>query len=268
MEVDLTRIKKIARSYYFSKTDDVNKKNDILSDLWYAVHIPVMRVVKSLENLASDEIAQLPWNIKRLADQLKESAHDYLGDVCKFINNGVIEPTKRLSFHLKELACFNKNKADKRLRFGRAFQLGRIGGNFLLVGKSDSVQMPDKKAVKSMLKLHQDLFPKTPSPSVALDKGYYTKANAAYLKKKTGIDMGLQKPSKVKAEKHSKDYTELIKRRNGIEPLIGHAKRGGQLGKSRMKYDRTIESSGYSAILGFNGRQLIRYLTGQVPNAA
>jgi len=29
-----------------------------------------------------------------------------------------------------------------------------------------------------------------------------------------------------------------------------------------MKYDETTESAGYCAILGFNGRQLIRYLKG------
>ena len=53
-------------------------------------------------------------------------------------------------------------------------------------------------------------------------------------------------------------WETLNKRRAGIEPLIGHTKQGGQLGKSRMKNDRNIEASGYGAVLGFNLRQLIR----------
>jgi IS5 family transposase len=39
-----------------------------------------------------------------------------------------------------------------------------------------------------------------------------------------------------------------------IEPLIGYTKQGGQLGKSRMKNDRNLESSGYAAVLGVNLR--------------
>jgi hypothetical protein len=50
---------------------------------------------------------------------------------------------------------------------------------------------------------------------------------------------------------------------NGIEPLIGHAKQGGQLGQSRMKTDETSLAAGYAAIGGFNLRQLIRPLLGK-----
>lgn len=53
-------------------------------------------------------------------------------------------------------------------------------------------------------------------------------------------------------------------RRAGIEPLIGHTKQGGQLGRSRMKSDETTKSAGYAAVFGFNLRQLTRYLIGEV----
>ena len=57
----------------------------------------------------------------------------------------------------------------------------------------------------------------------------------------------------------SKEREEgLLNRRSGIEPLIGHVKHGGQLGRSRMKSDKVIEASGYTAVLGFNMRQLIK----------
>ena len=51
----------------------------------------------------------------------------------------------------------------------------------------------------------------------------------------------------------------------GIEAIIGHLKNGWQMGRNRMKYDRSTESAGYCAVLGFNMRQMMRYLTGQVP---
>ena len=61
-------------------------------------------------------------------------------------------------------------------------------------------------------------------------------------------------PSDIKKEVRIK----LINRRAGIEPFIGHVKHRGQLGRSRMKTDETILSSAYSAVLGFNLRQIIR----------
>jgi len=42
------------------------------------------------------------------------------------------------SLHAYEVGCFNKGKLNKGLQFGRAYQLGRIGGNFLFVGECTS----------------------------------------------------------------------------------------------------------------------------------
>lgn len=50
---------------------------------------------------------------------------------------------------------------------------------------------------------------------------------------------------------------ELINRRSGIEPLIGHVKQRGQLDRSRMKSDQTIESSGFASILGFRQTRIL-----------
>ena len=81
-------------------------------------------------------------------------------DRCKysFMCHGVMVPDKALSFHAKAVCCFNKGKLSKGLQFGRAFQLGRIGGNFLLVGSCTSLRMEDKAAVCPMIEEHQGLF--------------------------------------------------------------------------------------------------------------
>ena len=57
---------------------------------------------------------------------------------------------------------------------------------------------------------------------------------------------------------------KLYCRRAGIEALIGHAKQGGQLDRSRMKSDRTTLSAGYASVLGFNLRRLTRYARGEI----
>ena len=72
-----------------------------------------------------------------------------------------------------------------------------------------------------------------------------------------GLD--LSRLSEGEAEIHAR----LVNRRSGIEPLIGHAKHGGQLGRSRMKQDETTLAAGYGAVGGFNLRQLVRHLLGK-----
>ncbi len=63
---------------------------------------------------------------------------------------------------------------------------------------------------------------------------------------------------------HSEGTLEkLANRRAGIEPLIGHIKRGGQLGRSQMKKDESTKAAGYTAVLGFNLRQTKHYLAGK-----
>ena len=60
----------------------------------------------------------------------------------------------------------------------------------------------------------------------------------------------------------------LRNRRAGIEPLIGHTKKGGQLGKSRMKSDTATLAAGYGSVLGFHLRQMVRWQQGKMNIAA
>src|SRR5215467_14290262 len=103
--------------------------------------------------------------------------------------------------------------------------------------------------------------------SFGTDKGYYSQANHDYLGAVAGLkELGLQPPGLdigSLAESEAETHTRLADRRAGIAPLIGHSKQGGQLGQSRMKTDDTTLAAGYSAVGGFNLRQLIRHLLGK-----
>ena len=84
---------------------------------------------------------------------------------------------KVMSFHLGDVACFNKMKEGKDLQFGRQLQLGRIGGNFMIVTASTTIRMDDKRSVGPMIKEHQALFGEGTLQSYGTDKGYYSHAN-------------------------------------------------------------------------------------------
>jgi len=264
--INLKEIKAKARDCFFNKSQDVKEKSRLLYELWTCVFDQVAPALNVVEKLLDEtDWIQMPWNVKRAAQQLLLYGRQHFLDVCWFLNHGTMQIGKRLSFHLTQVSCFNKGKLGKGLQFGRAFQLGRIAGNFLIVEKCTSVRMDDKESLRPMIKTHQELFGKSDKVSVATDKGYYSKNNVSLLEHETLEASGLQKPGSPRAsptKKESAKQADLVNRRTGIEPLIGHVKHGGQLGKSRMRYDRTAESSGYCAVLGFNGRQLIRYLKG------
>lgn len=262
--VNIKKIGSKAREYFFlPKKSKKEIKDEKLTSLLDVVSAEINPVIEVCESLDESLIKKIRWNIKRTINQIRETARQYLKDVKTFLIEGAIVPTKRISFHLKEVACFSKGKLGKKYQFGRGFQLGRIKGNFLFVTKCDSVQMPDKTSFGAIIKEHEDTFGSSKINSVSTDKGFYSNKNEKLLFEKNVVEIGIQRPHNIK-KKHPKPLTEadiekLTNRRSGIEPLIGHLKQGGQLGRSRMKSDRGMESSGYTSVLGFNLRQMIRH---------
>lgn len=128
--------------------------------------------------------------------------------------------------------------------------------------------MPDAQSLPKMLNEHQNLFGKGVLQSVAVDKGYYALENEQLLINMSVPDIHLPRPNRTlnaAPETTPWPIRQLLhNRRAGIEPLIGHAKHGGQLGRSRMKSDETTKSAGYAAVFGFNLRQLTRHIAGEV----
>ena len=101
-----------------------------------------MPVLNNMHQLTNKVVAGKHWPIRRAMDihswrgcQLLQQIHDYLFE-------GIINTTIS-SLHAYDVGCFNKGKLNKGLHFGRAYQLGRVDGNFLVVGECTSVYMPD-----------------------------------------------------------------------------------------------------------------------------
>jgi len=269
MEVNIKKIKSIARKYWFlSKTTLPEEKNKIFEELYNCVNEEVSLVVDNVGCIPNNMLDNIPWNINNAFIQIRDLAKKYLSDVKYFIENGSMIPDKILSFHLNQVKCFTKEKPGKKYQFGRVFQLARVKGNFLFASKLDEVDVSDKHAIEPILQTHKALFGNDNLESVSADKAYYSKNNEKMLNKAGVKDICLQRPANVKSEPISPlpKYKEeiLVNRRSGIEPLIGHAKQSGQLGRSRMKSDRTIEASGFASILSFNLKQMTRYATGKV----
>lgn len=271
--VNMKKISSTAREYFFLPKNSAKEiKDKKLMALLSVVQEEVNPVVQACQDLNEQQIKKMPWNQKRTIDQIRELAIQYLKDVHTFLIEGSMVLTKRLSFHLKEVVCITKGKLGKKYQFGRVFQLGRITGNFFFVGDCTSLHMPDKTSLEPMIKEHEQIFGKVDINSVSTDKGYYSSKNEKILVKIGVEEIGIQRPINIK-KAHPKPISKeceekLINRRSGIEPLIGHIKHGGQMGRSRMKSDKTIECSGYTSVLGFNLRQLVRHQKGKYEKKA
>jgi len=273
LSVNMKKISSTAREYFFLPKNVAKEiKTEKLMSLLRVVQEEINPVINVCQNLSEIQIKKMPWNQKRTINQIRELAVQYLKDVYTFLIAGAMVPTKRISFHLKEVVCITKGKLGKKYQFGRVFQLGRIKGNFLFVGNCTSTHMPDKTSLEPMMKEHEQTFGSVSINSVSTDKGYYSNKNEKMLVEKGVEEIGIQRPANIKKE-HPKPLTKeceakLVNRRSGIEPLIGHVKQGGQMGRSRMKSDNTIEASGYTSVLGFNLRQLIRHQKGKYEKKA
>ena len=261
-QINLTWIVKKYQEYIFLAKNTVKaKRQEVFRELHTFVQKELRDFVKYVECLPRDFIESLPWNYLDIAKLISEDARRYLLDVGHFVMTGCMKKNKILSLKLRDVVCVKKGKLGKEKEFGRVFQLGRIGGNFLVPYFCTSLRMDDKETLPQVILEHLFRFnPKGPL-SVATDKGYYSGYNVEFVKEMTGNADGIQRPANVKDQGGLPRTKELFNRRAGVEPLIGHAKRFG-LGKSMMKSDEATLASGYRSVTGFNLHQLMRNLEG------
>ena len=272
-EIDMKKIKGIAKQHYFEKSKAIKQKvearKQALAKLWGVVSEAIQPVIRFARTLDEPFILEsLPIRDKVLLTNFIQKAPALISELFERCYGHIPQPSKVFSFHRNQVDCFNKNKHHKGLEFGRQFQIGRVGGNFVYSIPNDSIRMPDAASLKKMVVQHIHLF-QTPIESIGTDKGYYSKEN-----EQLALDFGIKEVAIQRPRRRLKDSPQnpisqdtlerLENRRAGIEPIIGHLKKYWQMGRSRMKTDKSTESSGYSALLGFNLKQMMRYLNGNV----
>jgi len=269
LSIPIVAIKQLVLFYFRLKRNKA--ETDILSKvkqrLWCDVHQAMIPVLNQLGKLEKKIGQRKHSRIRKKMETLRWRAQMFMGQAFECIFEGQRQ-TGVMSLHAYQVGYFNKGKLSGQIQFGRSYQLGRIEGNFLYVAKCDSVYMPDASSLPKMVKLHKRLFGENTINSIATDKGYYSRENERLLEKEGVDEIYLPRPDRVLDARPPKTTGQarekLHNRRAGIEPLIGHVKQGGQMRKSRMKSDFATEGAGYLSVFGFNLRQLMRCVTGQV----
>lgn len=252
------RIRKTAQGYFFlARTASIEVRRRLFKRYHGLVKRELRPVIKLYQSLGERRCRALPRHIRRTLEQVSSSGWRYLLDVGHFVRTHTLEPGKRLAFHAEAVTCIKKGKAGKPHEFGRVFQLGRIGGNFLIPFSCTDVRMQDQHSLLPAIHAHRALFGEGHLKQVGTDKGYYSATNIKAIEALAINADGVQRPSEIKQRPPPQIVQALERRRAGIEPLIQHAESFG-LGRSRMKSDQTTLASGYRAVMGFNLHQLMR----------
>ena len=260
---EIEKIRKKSKEYFFLKKNaTMEARRELFAQYHKLVNTQLSPAIDFLKTLSPKQIDSLPWNIQYHLNQIQIFGARYLQDVKHFIKTNTIKAGKILSFHAQAVACISKGKVGNPREFGRVFQLGRIGGNFLIAFSCSSIRMEDKASLLPAVLEHQRIFGLKVLKEIGTDKGYYTNANIKDINNQSIQSAGIQRPISVKNQPPLEVVKKLRDRRAGIEPLIGHAKAFG-LRKSRMKTDRATLASGYRSVMGFNLHQIVRKMKPQ-----
>jgi len=160
------------------------------------------------------------------------------------------------SWHAPETECISKGKARAPYEFGCKVSIATNlhparGGHFILQARALHGNPYDGHTLQQALDDVRDLVGRSPL-RVAVDQGYKGHRltghphTVVYI---TGQKRGVT--DKIK---------RWLKRRTVVEPIIGHAKNDGLLGRNWLKGRAGDRSNALLAAAGFNLRQLLRYL--------
>ena len=197
--VDLSKIKSKAKSYFFmAKNTARDKKKEAFKIIHDTVVEEILPVIKEAYEISQEELSKSTKKVQTLFNDVCEVGLQYLIDVEHFIKTNTIAAGKILSFHAKKVACIVKGKAGKPWEFGRIYQFGRIDGNFMMIGKANSVLNSDKNSMQQLIQEHQKMFGEGVLESVATDKGYYSQENISALKDAKVTEIGIQFPENAK----------------------------------------------------------------------
>jgi len=162
------------------------------------------------------------------------------------------------SWHAPETECISKGKARAPYEFGCKVSIATNlhpakGGHFILQARALHGNPYDGHTLKRALDDVREMVGRSPL-RVAVDQGY--KGHRLTGHPHTAVFITGQRRGVTDKIKR------WLKRRAVVEPIIGHAKNDGLLGRNWLKGRAGDRCNALLAAAGFNLRQLLRFLQG------
>lgn len=155
------------------------------------------------------------------------------------------------SFHAEEVECIGKGKLRKPYEFGNKVSIAVSGhGNFVIGVQSFHNNPYDGHTLKEAI-IDVEKMTKIEPSKIFVDLGYrgnnYSKKGSVY--------------TPYTRKSLSKDDNKMQKRRSAIEPVIGHLKQYGRMGRNFLKGIIGDVVNPIISAIGFNLRSLANRLT-------
>lgn len=215
---------------------------------WKFLRVRLRRVIRDIRR----KMAALPA-LSELSAQRLESV---LGRAAHIARQQRGDRNYLYSWHAPEVECISKGKARAPYEFGCKVSIATNlhpakGGHFILHARALHGNPYDGHTLQTALDDLQKIVGRSPS-WVATDQGYKGHKITGHLHTKvylTGQKRGVTERIK-----------RWLKRRAVVEPVIGHAKNDGLLGRNWLKGRSGDRGNALLAAAGFNLRQLLRFL--------
>jgi IS5 family transposase len=160
------------------------------------------------------------------------------------------DKNKLYSMQAPEVECIAKGKAHKKYEFGCKVSLVSTSKDNWIVGVQALHGNPyDGHTLKDALRQTEELTGWRPGNAYC-DKGYKGEPKTI---KKTAIHLANRKKQSMKPREW-----DWFKRRNAIEPIIGHAKSDHRMDRNYLKGEEGDRINAILAGCGFNIRKLLR----------
>jgi len=224
-------VKKAARYGHAKQYARVRKASNKLRTILGRVIRDIERKVETGNTTLTAKMIELLALAKRLKAQQRNSKD------------------KVYAIHAPEVACIAKGKARNPYEFGAKVSIAVTAKDSWVVGartfKGNPYDGHTLEEAFDQIKAITDRVPK----QVYVDRGY----RAAYLGQQTDVIITGQK-------RHSKATKRWMKRRNSVEPIIGHLKAGHKMQRNWLKGHLGDIMAPVLAASGFNLKKILRAL--------
>jgi transposase, IS5 family len=189
---------------------------------------------------------------RQLEKQPKLHKHfdELLGKAERLLTQKREDKNKLYSLHAPEVECIGKGKAHKKYEFGVKTSIAITHkSNFVIGIKAMSGNPYDGHTLKEALDQVEELTGVRPKDGY-VDLGYRTHGET-----QTNIHI-----ARTKAALRTYTLRKDMRRRNAIEPIIGHLKSDGHLGRNYLKGSIGDKINALFSGIGHNLRLILRKL--------
>jgi IS5 family transposase len=246
---------RLAERFNISLRQNYNRKAPVLQKMIHRYqHAKQMKrkrkALKQLKTLVGRVYRDIERQLPNQSIDVQNAFKETLDKTQRILTQQQHDKNKLYSFHAPEVECISKGKAHKKYEFGvKAGITVTNTSNFVIGAGSFSGNPYDGHTLESCLE-QAEILSGTRAKEVFVDLGY------------RGIDIPDVKIFKARQKRglNTRRLKRALKRRNAIEPIIGHMKNDGLLGRNYLKGELGDALNAILCGAGHNIRLILRRL--------